>query len=80
MEFVLLEPASFIDDQVNALRAGRANIVLEWHWAVLSVDNMTRLVFDATDPFGEFGSIGNCSREEDVADLMNAKLSNIFTF
>ena len=54
--------------------------MLEWNWAVLSVDNMTRLVFDATDPFGEFGSIGNCSREEDVADLMNAKLSNIFTF
>lgn len=67
---VLAKVALLVNNEVDAVGAGREQVVLERGRAVVGVDDVARLLVDRADPLGKLHGVGDGRRQEDVADLV----------
>ena len=70
VEILLVKVALFVDDKSGATTTGREEVVLKRSWSEIGVYDVTGLVVDLGNPFGELESVGNGGRKEDVSDLV----------
>lgn len=59
-----------VDDEVDAFATRREEKVLQRHRSVVSVDDVTRLVVQVTDPLAELSGVGDCGRQEHVVYIV----------
>lgn len=78
LEALLAELPLLVHDQVDALPAGREDVVLQRHRPEVRVDHVAGLALDPADPLREVARVGDGGREEDVADARRAEDHGFF--
>ena len=68
LKIVLPEDALLVDDEEDAVPAGREQVVLERRRPEVGVDDVAGLVVRLSDPLCKFERVGDRRREEDVVD------------
>ena len=68
LKIVLPEHTLLVDDEKDAVSAGREEVVLERRRPEVGVDDVARLVVRFCDPLGKLERVGDRRRQEDVVD------------